>query len=179
MDASSKQGFRSALAATGLLRRLAAFDPQVVGTPPLGLDLAGSDIDIACHAPEPDAAARVMWDHFRDEQHFSLRRWRTGERPVVASFTAAGWPFEVFAAPRPVLDQAGWRHFRVEQRLLALGGEGLRAAVMMQRRAGLKTEPAFAAVLGLPGDPYAAMLGLFGVDDEELRRLLGRAGFSG
>ncbi|GAB4072911.1 DUF4269 domain-containing protein [Ancylobacter sonchi] len=170
--------YRAALAATGLMDRLAGFDPHVVGTPPLGLDLAGSDIDIdiVCHAREPEAVARLMWDEFRREQHFRLWQWRKDGRPVVASFTAAGWPFEVFAAPCPVAGQAGWRHFRVEQRLLALGGDGLRAAVMARRQAGLKTEPAFAAVLGLAGNPHAAMLALFEQDDAALAGLLAQAG---
>ncbi|MBS7544434.1 DUF4269 domain-containing protein [Ancylobacter oerskovii] len=131
MGTSSKPGARSALAVTGLMHRLAVFDPRVVGTPPLGLDLAGSDIDIACHAPEPDA--RVMWDHFRGEQHFSLRRWRGAGRPVVASFTCAGWPLGIFAAPQLVAGQAGWRHFHLERRLPTPGG-GLRAAVMAHRQ---------------------------------------------
>lgn len=129
MSTSTRPGFRAALEITGLLDRLAGFDPHVVGTPPLGLDLAGSDIDIVCHAPDPDVVARLMWDHFGDRQQFLLWRWRAGDRPVVACFTAAGWPFEVFAAPRPVAEQAGWRHFRVEQRLLARGGEALRRAL--------------------------------------------------
>ncbi|GLK83376.1 DUF4269 domain-containing protein [Ancylobacter defluvii] len=149
-----------------------------MSTPPPGLDLGGSDIDIVCRAPDPDAVARLMWDHFGDRQQFLLWRWRAGDRPVVACFTAAGWPFEVFAAPRPVAEQAGWQHFRVEQRLLARGGEELRRAVMARRRAGMKTEPAFAAALGLAGDPYAALLELGGCD-AALDRALAAAGFSG
>ncbi|MDR6953423.1 hypothetical protein J2X65_002784 [Ancylobacter sp. 3268] len=179
MSTPPRPGFRAALERTGLLGRIAGFDPHVVGTPPLGLDLAGSDIDIVCHAPDPNAVARLMWDHFGDRQHFLLRRWRAGDRPVIACFTAAGWPFEVFAAPRPVAEQAGWRHFRAEQRLLARGGEALRGAAVARRRAGLKTEPAFAAALGLAGDPYAALLALGDDKDAALDRVLAAAGFSG
>ena len=41
------------------------------------------------------------------------------------------------------------------------GGPELAAAVReLRRREGLKTEPALAAVLGLAGDPYAAVDGL-------------------
>jgi hypothetical protein len=44
--------------------------------------------------------------------------------------------------------------------------------IMDQRRAGLKTEPAFAAVLNLSGDPYEALLDLETWSDEALIRLV-------
>jgi len=65
----------------------------------------------------------------------------------------------------------------VERRLLAMGGERFRAAVMRQRHQGAKTEPAFAAVLALPGDPYQAMLDLEAQPDAVLAALLRRRGF--
>jgi len=60
----------------------------------------------------------------------------------------------------------------VERRLLAIGGDGFRRAVMAARRSGLKTEPAFAAVLGLDGDPYEALLYLEAVPDEGVNAIL-------
>ncbi len=99
------------------------------------------------------------------------------DRPIVASFAAQGWKFEIFGQARPVAEQAGWRHFRVERRLVALGGAGFHAAVMGVRRGGVKTEPAFAALLGLKCDPYLALLDLDGRSDAALAALLRRAGF--
>lgn len=155
---------------------LAAFDPHVAGTPPLGLDVATSDIDMLCHAPDAQAFSETVWRACADANGFSMRQWAGNGRPVIASFSAYGWQFELFGAGRPVAEQAGWRHFLVEQRLLVLGGEGLRAAVMARRLAGMKTEPAFAEVLGLAGDPYAALLKLGAQDDLRLAEWLARAG---
>lgn len=163
----------------GVLPALAAFSPRVAGTPPLGLDMPASDIDVLCHAPDADAFAAVVQSAFGDAADFFLRRWQDADGTVVAGFTAHGWAFEIFGQARPVEEQAGWRHFEVERRLLALGGAGLRAAVLQARREGLKTEPAFAAVLGLPGNPYAALLALAGQTDAGLAGLLEAAGWGG
>ena len=167
--------YEDAIRETGVLDILAPFDPHVVGTLPLGIALPRSDIDIVCHAPDRNAIAQVIWAKFRSADGFALYQWSARGRPLVARFEALGWPFEIFAATEPVEDQAGWRHFRVEQRLLNLAGVALQNQIMAIRTRGLKTEPAFAAVLGLPGDPYDALCSLFGMSDMELAALLAAA----
>lgn len=162
--------YGEALRETAVLERLADFAPRVAGTPPLGLDLPGSDIDILCHAPDPADFAERVWRDFGHCEGFALWQWTAAGRPIVAGFRACGWPFEIFGAPEPVAEQVAWRHFGVERRLLALGGDALRETVMALRRRGLKTEPAFAAALGLTGDPYVALLALEGLPDEALIR---------
>ena len=157
---------------SGLLTALARFDPHVAGTPPLGLDLPGSDIDVICQATDAEAFTKTLWDFASPLDGFAIHQWTRDGRPVVASFHLDGWPVEVFGDPRPVARQAGWRHFEIERRLLGLGGDGLRAAVMQRRRDGLKTEPAFARVLGLEGDPYTALLAFDEMPDPDIVRLL-------
>ena len=49
--------------------------------------------------------------------------------------------------------------------------------MLRERARGVKTEPAFAAVLKLKGDPYLAILDLERCDDTRLSDLLVRAGF--
>jgi hypothetical protein len=169
----TRPAYIEALAQSGVLPQLAVFDPHVAGTPPLGLDLPDSDIDILCHAPDPHAFAAAVWEAYRDLPGFAMWQWQGIDRPVVARFRCAGWLFELFGQARPVADQLGWRHFAIERRLLAFGGEPLRAAVMARRHAGAKTEPAFAQVLGLAGDPYAALLTLERLDDASLRTRIG------
>jgi hypothetical protein len=153
-------GWREALDRSGVLSVLSAFDPRVAGTFPLGIAMPGSDIDVLCHAPDADVFARMIWAAFRGQPGFSMHQWVQGERAVIAAFALDGVPFELFGSPSPVDAQMGWRHFEVERRLLSERGARFREAVMAARRAGLKTEPAFAHVLGLSGDPYAALLEL-------------------
>ena len=94
----------------------------------------------------------------------------------MATFVAQEWRFEIFGQAKPVTEQTGWRHFTLEQRLLALGGQNLAATVMAFRREGLKTEPAFAAALKLQGDPYEVLLDISDLDDDALSLLITEAG---
>ncbi|MDY8108948.1 DUF4269 domain-containing protein [Fulvimarina sp. 2208YS6-2-32] len=171
----SRPNHRDAIDRTGLLAALAAYDPRIAGTPPLGLDLPASDIDILCHAPDPVRFTSDVWMAFGSCQDFRVWQWSTADRPVVATFVAYDWRFEVFGQAKPVSEQTGWRHFVVERRLLALGGRRLAACVMAFRRNGLKTEPAFAAALKLQGNPYQTLLGLDDHGDEALAQLIDRS----
>jgi len=169
--------YAEALERAEVLAKLSAFDPHIVGTPPLGLELPESDIDVLCFAPDADAFARAVWDAFSMRQGFRVWQWIGSDRPVVATFADAGWTIEVFGQARPIPEQSGWRHFIVERRLLAFGGEAFRLAVLARRHDGMKTEPAFAAVLGLTGDPYEALFSLEARPDAELTSLLTDRGF--
>ncbi len=160
------------MADSGVIELLAGFDPRIAGTLPLGVSIAGSDIDILCHAPEPNDVADCLWEARERLSGLVLRRWTSEDRPLVATFDLSGWPVEVFASPVEIDRQAGWRHFIVEQRLLQLAGDTLRDRVLTLRQNGAKTEPAFAAALGLRGDPYIELYRLSRVPDANLRGLL-------
>ncbi|WP_108662360.1 DUF4269 domain-containing protein [Acuticoccus kandeliae] len=151
---------------------LAPFDPRIAGTPPLGLDRPDSDIDILCHAPDMAAFLAALTPLLAGQADVRLWQWRDAPRPLVARFMAFGWEVEIFASAEPVAHQNGWHHFEIERRLLALGGPALRARIMTLRERGLKTEPAFAAALGLKGDPYAALLALAALDEPGLAALI-------
>ncbi|MEM8641328.1 MAG: DUF4269 domain-containing protein [Cyanobacteria bacterium P01_G01_bin.54] len=149
-----------ALQATQVLEKLAAFDPVLAGTIPLDVDIAGSDLDIICEATDLEAFAESLTHHFGDYPGFSCQQTVVKLPTVIARFTAAGFEFEIFGQACPVEQQNGVRHLEVEARLLELGGEAVRRRVRQLKQAGLKTEPAFAAVFVLVGDPYEVLLGL-------------------
>jgi hypothetical protein len=163
-----------AIAACGVLERLAAFDPVLVGTYPLDLVVPGSDLDILCHAPDLAGFARVVRQAFADRPGFTCERQPTGATlAILARFRSLELPVEVFGQAVPVDQQRGYRHLLVEARLLELGGPRLRRAVLDLRGKGTKTEPAFAHALGLSGDPHERLWALSWCDDAELRVILG------
>jgi hypothetical protein len=129
--------YTSAVDSSAVLELLRPFDPRIVGTLPLGVAVPGSDIDIVCHAPDPNAFADTIWARYRAAEQFALYRWTSATRPVIARFVWDGWPFELFGDQCPVEQQRGWIHFEVERRLLALDDGRLRRAVGAQRANGL------------------------------------------
>lgn len=163
------------LEANGLWHLLREFDPVLAGTVPLGIDIAGSDLDVLCEVLEAAQArvAALLRAHFGARPGCRLAQRRTGgHATTVCSFRYESEEIEVFGQALPVAQQHGWRHLLVERAVLAAGGEAWRTAVRALKQQGLKTEPAFAQLLGLPGDPYAALLSLEGLPADELRRLV-------
>jgi hypothetical protein len=175
--AIDRRSYEDALDVCRVLEVLAPFDPRVAGTPPLGLDLPGSDIDVLCFAPDVRSFTDTVWHAFSNAPAFIAKQWVDPPRPVVASFEAAGWQIQLYGEAIPVEQQRSWRHFIVERRLLALGGHGFRTFVLALRQRGMKTEPAFAAALELKGDPYLALLDLGEQGDQSLISVLLAAGF--
>lgn len=168
--------WKQALHRSGLMDMLTEYDPHVVGTLPLGISIPGSDIDIVCCATDIAEFSGLLWRNLRHRTEFSMRQWIEPPYPVILSFSYRGWAFEIFGADQPVRDQPGWRHFMIEKRLLMLADASFRRAIMRERGKGIKTEPAFATVLGLAGDPYESLYDLFSAPDPVLRDMLASAG---
>jgi hypothetical protein len=74
----------------------------------------------------------------------------------------------------PTAQQYAFRHSVVEHAVLRTGGPAWRAAVRRLKEQGLKTEPAFATLLQLPGNPYEALLTLEKLSPAELAARLAR-----
>lgn len=168
--------WQQALHQSGVLEILADFDPHVAGTLPLGISVPGSDIDILCFAPDAIAFSQTVWEKLHTNPAFRMHQWTGAGRPIIASFLYSQWPFEIFGADQPVRDQPGWRHFMIENRLLALATPAFRDAIIRERAKGMKTEAAFAKLLHLGGDPYDRLYQLSAASDHILHNLLGIAG---
>jgi hypothetical protein len=158
-----------------IMPALRHYNPVLVGTVPLNIDIAGSDLDIVCQvesAADLDVFRQTVEAHLGTEHSFRQRRYRLKTVPTyVARVETDTFPVEVFAQPLPVASQAAYRHLCVEYRLLQLADDtaAAREAIRQLKRSGLKTEPAFAQYFGIPGDPYQALLRLSHVDEATLR----------
>lgn len=157
----------------GIFAILRDYSPMLVGTIPLDIDVETSDLDVLCEVHDPDLFLHRVASAFGHCDGFRVDKKAIGGVPsVIARFSYAGFPFEVFGQPRPVLDQNAYRHMVVEARLLSIGGEPARRAVRRLKGLGLKTEPAFARYFRLEGDPYETLLQLAPLSDAELQALV-------
>lgn len=167
-------------AAHGVLLKLRIFDvlasyqPMLSGTIPLAIDIEGSDLDMLCRVHDFDRFAETLQAAYGQEAQFKQSDFKSGrDGPYrTACFSHAGFVVEVFAQALPVTRQGAYRHMMIQARLLDLGGDALRREILALRRAGLKTEPAFARRLAIDGDPYVALLALEQMDGDGLRQLL-------
>lgn len=158
---------------SGILEILREYRVFVAGTIPLGIDVEGSDLDLLCQSNDLGLFLRVVQDHFGHHRDFQAKLGEVGGfATATATFGLEGFFVEIFAQNRPVELQEGYLHFQVERRLLRLAGESGKLALRDWRKRGYKTEPAFAAWLGLTGDPYQALLDLAVCDDDFLLGLV-------
>lgn len=153
--------------------RLEAFEAVQVGSYPIHVNVAGSDVDIICCYSNENIFIEYLSRMFSANTGFHIGRKNSrGVECIVCRFTYGDMPVEIFGQQMPVKQQYAWRHMEAERRLLKLGGDDLREKIMALRLRGVKTEQAFATALNLEGDPYETLLTLFSATDEELARLL-------
>jgi hypothetical protein len=160
----------------GIFRTLGAFDPMLVGTIPIDLDIPGSDLDLICEAQDLDEFHTSIVTAYRSAREFHIRRKVLSNVPaVVGRFLHDDFPIEIVGQPRPVREQPAFRHMVVEERLLRLASGQAREVIRHLKRVGLKTEPAFAQYFGSSTDPYQRLLAWSVLDDEQLTQLIVKA----
>lgn len=168
-----------ALRVSGLLEKLGEFHPLIVGDFPLGLVGAESGLDILLEAKNGFAAlAAFLTRLYGKHEAFHLQRNREpGRESLLAGFRLEGLPFKLSAQPLPPVRQKEFLYFQLAERVLGLGGPGLKGTLLTMRKRGIETKPAFAQALGLQDDPFEGMPDLGKASEQQLLTLLGSAGF--
>ncbi len=102
---------------------------------------------------------RTVEDAFQAEKDFSIRHLNDRELPaIVANFFIDDFEIEIFGQAVPSIQQAAYKHMLIEDYLLKKYGEAFRQQIITLKKQGYKTEPAFALLLGLEGNPYTELL---------------------
>lgn len=140
-----------------IFNQLSEFEPFLAGTVPIAIDIESSDLDILCCFITSKDFIRKVSAKFGGMSHFRVRQ-KENQEIVIANFKTDTFDVEIFAQPIPVREQYGYRHMLAEQTILAVYGAGFQEEIIALKRKGYKTEPAFAYLLGLTGDPYEALL---------------------
>lgn len=157
----------------GILKTLKDFNPLVAGTFPLGLNTTDSDIDILIKVADFKEMKSILDREFSNCSDYKYsEEVIKGELSLVCSFIHHSIAYEVFGQKIHPLKQDGYRHFLIEERLLKNRDHSFFEKIKTLRLSGVKTEPAFAEVLDLHGNPYQALLDIQKKSNRELRELL-------
>ncbi|WP_447758651.1 DUF4269 domain-containing protein [Aeromonas veronii] len=175
-----RQRSAHALLTAGVWDELAAqcSDMALVSTLAIGLDRPGSDLDILCQHADPAAFAAALstqgWlasakgdNIWLLERTFSCLDQSCAD--TGSDTSEASWPLELYVTPAPIETLNGWRHLTLMAALLERFGDAFyREVLRLRLEEGLKGEAAMCQLLGLAGDPYAALLTLEGCNLAEL-----------
>lgn len=142
-----------------IIKSLSVYTPILAGTIPININIEGSDLDIICQYQDKVDFTKDIYSLFSGFEGFNIY-----ENPkldaVVASFFTDGFTIEIFGQNIPTQQQNAYLHMVAEYKLLKIHGEAFRQKIIDLKKQGYKTEPAFAHVLGLTGNPYEALLNI-------------------
>jgi hypothetical protein len=142
-----------------VLTNLAEFDPILVGTIPINIDIENSDLDIICYWKNKTEFIDKLNSVFGDKSEFKIReRLINNQESVIANFKIDDFEIEIFGQNIPTKNQNGYRHMIIEHEILQSKGENFRLEVIKLKQNGHKTEPAFGILLGFKNDPYRELL---------------------
>jgi hypothetical protein len=148
---------------------LKEYTPILVGTIPIDIDIPESDLDIICEVYEFKKFEEVIEQSFQDMNEFGLSFKTVNDIPrIVCNFHYKGWMIEVFGQPVPTIQQNGYKHMIIENRILKICGNKGNEIIRDLKKAGLKTEPAFGKLLNLGGNPYEILLDMYSWGDQKL-----------
>lgn len=142
-----------------ILTFLQKFDPILVGTIPINIDIESSDLDIICYSHDRNEFVKCVENNFSNFKDFYIRESHMSDREaVIAGFNIDNFEIEIFCQDIPTQQQNAYRHMLIEYKILCEKGEAFRQKIIDLKQQGYKTEPAFAIMLGLTGDPYLELL---------------------
>ncbi|MBW0432952.1 DUF4269 domain-containing protein [Leptospira yasudae] len=156
-----------------ILGKISKFNPVIAGTIPLEIDHDQSDVDILCSFSQIEEFSEVCTSSFSVFSDFKLERKKFQDADsIVVRFYTKEFAYEIFGQRIPVIDQMGFVHLQVEQKILSIAGTRFRDNIRSLKRKGLKTEHAFCDLLGIKENPYQTLFDLRLFSDEELRNFI-------
>ena len=139
---------------------LQAYNPILVGTFPIGINITSSDLDIVCQVKDFQKFTILLKENLQHHKKFSLKELPNykGLKTLIVRFYYQDFPIEIFAQNKPSIAQDSYKHMLIEAAILQEKGENFKQSIIQLKQMGYKTEPAFAKLLALKGCPYEALL---------------------
>lgn len=144
-----------------ILEKIGKYNPILTGTIPIEIDLPESDLDIICECKNHSEFKIHLLKQFSEKKDFKVYSTeQNGIVSTIAKFKTDNFLFEIFGQNIPTEKQNAYRHMIIENRILKEKGIEFKQKIKKLKSSGIKTEPAFAKLLGLNGNPYVELLKL-------------------
>lgn len=142
-----------------ILEKLDTYKPIVVGTIPIEINIENSDIDIIGETSNFEKATNHLTESFSHYLEFKIDQLtNNNETCLTCNFRIDAFEIEIYLENKIPTEQNAYRHMLIEAKLLEKFDESFKNKVIELKKNGYKTEPAFAKVLELKGNPYLALL---------------------
>ena len=142
-----------------IFENLKNYHPILAGSIPIEIDLPESDLDIICECNNHQDFSEVLTKLFENKKGFGINfKIFNGKKATIAKFESNGFAIEIFGQNIPTDQQNAYRHMLAEYKILNNKGLEFKNEIKELKAKGIKTEPAFAKLLGLKGDPYLELL---------------------
>ncbi|MCD9856069.1 DUF4269 domain-containing protein [Epilithonimonas sp. JDS] len=142
-----------------IFQKLKKYNPILAGTFPIGINIDGSDLDIILETDDFETLKKLLIKEFQNQEQFSINLTEINEvESLICKFQMEEFPVEIFAQDQPTDRQNAYLHMIKEFEILEKEGDEFRRKIIELKKQGLKTEPAFAKLLGLTRDPYIELL---------------------
>lgn len=130
-NGNRKQEAYSVLSENKILSKLRSYDPILVGTVPINIDIENSDLDIICCFENKQDFRETITAHFKNEKNFTITE-NGGLDPsaIVANFVMDHFEIEIFGQSIPTKQQFAYRHMIIENNLLNQFGEEFRRQII-------------------------------------------------
>ena len=139
--------------------KLKEYNPILTGTFPININIKNSDLDIILESDDLMRAKDFIINEFQNQKEFDIQFCKINDiDSLVCNFILEEFPIELFAQNVPTKLQNAYRHMVKEYEILEKEGEEFRKQIIDLKEKGWKTEPAFAKLLELKGNPYVELL---------------------
>ena len=145
-----------------IFEHLKEFNPILVGTIPIKIDIPKSDLDIICHCTNHHRFSQKPSHYFNTKRNYTISTYYfENSKVTLASFNFKKFTIEIFGQNIPTEQQNAYKHLIIENHILKEKGSEFASKIITLKKSGLKTEPAFAQLLQLKGNPYKELITMY------------------
>jgi hypothetical protein len=136
------------------------YNPILVGTIPIDIDVESSDLDIICQSDNHEEVIKVVSENYGEFSGFEVRTISSYKnlKTTIITFEYKTFPIEIFIQNKLPEKQDSYLHMLIEHQVLLEENVAFKSKIITLKQQGFKTDPAFAKLLSLKGDPYKMLL---------------------